>query len=320
MTPDSQFGDIGVPVTLTGKNLALTTTTLALPPLSGTARVPDNTPETATFQFTGIPAGDYMLTLPASAVQGAAASVPVTVKTGQTANPILTLAYPAWTEGTPDAKISDALTGTALDAKWTAADLGGPSAAGSAKEDSTGLTVMADGGGWDNGSDDAFNYVYQSIPAGDWVAYVTVAAGTSGGMAGLMASSSVKAAPRAANFAISVTSGMGIDSEGRVADGTQIFPFGETAPGTDPGNGGTAPALPLILKMRKVGATFAGFYSTDGGKTQHFIGGLAPQFDPTASLLLGLATTSSTDGTLDKATYQNFVVAPLAAPAPAAGQ
>ena len=46
----------------------------------------------------------------------------------------------------------------------------------------------------------------------------------------------------------------------------------------------------------------------------------APQFDPTASLLLGLATTSSTDGTLDKATYQNFVVAPLAAPAPAAGQ
>jgi hypothetical protein len=311
MTPDSQFGGIGVPVTLSSRTLTLTTTTLALPPLSGTARVPDNTPETATFQFTGIPSGDYMLTLPASAVQGAAASVPVTVKTGQTANPILTLAYPAWTEGTPDAKISDALTGTALDPKWTAADIGTPGAKGSVAAASTGLTVMADGGGWDNGSDDAFNYVSQSIPAGNWVAYVTLTAGTSSGMAGLMASSSVKAAPRAANFAISVTSGMGIDSEGRVADGTQIFPFGETAAGTDPGNGGTAPALPLILKMRKVGANFAGFFSADGGKTQHFIGNLAPQFDPTAALLLGLATTSNTDGTLDKATYQNFVFAPL---------
>ena len=37
MTPDGQFGGIGVPVTLSSKDLTLTTTTLALPPLSGTA-------------------------------------------------------------------------------------------------------------------------------------------------------------------------------------------------------------------------------------------------------------------------------------------
>jgi hypothetical protein len=134
-----------------------------------------------------------------------------------------------------------------------------------------------------------------------------------------MVASSRQAAPRMANFTASLTSGAGIDSEGRVADGTVIFPFGETAAGTDPNNGGTQPAAPLMLKVRKVGAAVAGFYSTDGGKTQHFIGNLTPQFE-TASLLLGLATTSSSDGTTDTATYQNFVFAPLPQAAPTAGQ
>ena len=50
----------------------------------------------------------------------------------------------------------------------------------------------------------------------------------------------------------------------------------------------TQPGLPMILKLRKVGANFAGFYSTDGGKTQHFIGLTTPQFDPAQPLLLGL--------------------------------
>ena len=85
----------------------------------------------------------------------------------------------------------------------------------------------------------------------------------------------------------------------------------ETAAGTDPNNGGTQPPLPLILKVRKVGPNIAGFFSTDGGKTQRFIGNLAPQFDPAASLLLGLATASGSDGTVDQAIYQNFVFAPL---------
>jgi carboxypeptidase family protein len=333
LTPDSQFGGIGVPVTLSSRTLTLTTTTIALPPLAGTGRVPE-TGETATFEFSGVPAGDYMLTLPASAVQGAAAATPVTIKAGQTATPTLTLAYPAWSEGTADPKISDPLSGTALDAKWTAADIGMPGAKGSVAAASTGLTVMADGTGWDaNTVDDAFHYVYQTIPAGDWVAYVTVTAvptaGTSGssgttiapgGQAGLMVASAVAAAPRMANFVISDTNMEGVAAQSRLADGTTTFPFGETAANTDTSNGGKQPGLPLILKLRKVGANLAGFYSTDGGKTQFLIGNTAPQFDPTASLLLGLATTSNTDGTLDKATYQNFVFAPLAAPAPAAGQ
>jgi hypothetical protein len=310
VTPEGNFGGIYVPVTLSSLDLSLTTSTLALPALSGTGRVPE-ADETATFEFNGIPAGDYTLTLPASAAQGTAASVKVTVAAGQTATPTLTLAYPAWSEGTPDTTISDSLTGTAVAAKWTAADIGVPSVKGSVKEDNTGLSVMADGAGWDQGGDDTFHYVYQTIPSGDWVAYVTVTAAPSSGMAGLMVASSTKAAPRMANFTASVTGGAGIDSEGRVADGNVSFPFGETAAGTDPNNGGTQPALPVILKLRKVGPTVAGFYSTDGGKTQRFIGNLTPQFDATASLLLGLATTSSTDGTLDQATYQNFVFAPL---------
>lgn len=322
VTPEGSFGGIGVPVTLSAPNFNLTTTTLALPALSGTGRVPESD-ETATFEFSGIPAGDYTLTLPASAAQGAAVSTPVTVKAGDTAKPTLTLSFPAWSEGTPDMTVSDALTGAALDPKWTAVDIG-TSAKGSMAPGSAGLTVMADGVGWDQGADDAFRYVYQSVPAGNWVAYVTVAAvptagssssGTGnispGGQAGLMVSSAIKAAPRFANFAISDTNGEGVVAQGRAADGTAIFPFAETAAGTDASNGGTQPGLPLILKLRKMGPNFAGFYSTDGGKTQHFIGNLTPQFDPAASLLLGLATTSNTDGTLDKATYQNFVFAPL---------
>jgi hypothetical protein len=319
-TPGAQFGGIGVPVVLSSKDLTLTTTTFATPPLSGTARVPADGSVTAIFEFNGVPAGDYTLTLPASAVQGKAVDAKVTITAGQTAKPTLTLAYPDWTEGTADAKVSDPLTGTKLDAKWTAADIGAPSAAGSETQDSTGLTVTADGAGWDiAGADDAFRYVYQSIPAGDWVAYVTVAAAPSTGLAGLMVASSTQAAPRMANFTASVTSGAGIDSEGRNADGTATFPFGQTAAGTDPNNSGTQPNLPVILKLRKIGPNIAGFFSADGGKTQTFIGQLAPQFDPAASLLLGMATTSQTDGTTDTATYQNFVFAPLAAPAPTAG-
>jgi carboxypeptidase family protein len=320
-TPEGEFGGIYVPVTLSSKDLTLTTSTIALPPLSGTGRVPGDGSVTATFEFNGVPAGDYMLTLPASAVQGAAVSVPVTVTAGQTAAPKLSLTYPAWTEGTADAKISDPLNGTALDAKWTAEDIGAPSAAGSVAAAAGGLTVTADGGGWDTGGDDSFHFVHQAVPAGDFVAYVTVSAVPGTGRAGLMVASGNKGqAARMANLAASITSDFGIDTEGRVADGTVIFPFGQTAPGTDPNNGGTVPAAPITLKLRKVGATVAGFYSADGGKTQHFIGNLTPQFDPTASLILGMATTSLTDGTTDTATYQNFVFAPLAAPAPTAGQ
>lgn len=311
VTPEGAFGGIGVPVTLSSANFSLTTTTGAEPPLAGTARVPDDGSVTATFEFSGIPAGDYMLTLPASAAQGAAASVLVTVTTGQTATPKLTLAYPAWSEVTADATISDPLTGTALDARWKTQDIGAPSPAGSVQPGANGLTVTADGGGWDLGGDDSFYYVYQSIPAGNFVAFVTVTAAPSTGMAGLMLASSLNAAPRMANFTVSVRSGAGIDSEGRVADGNITFPFGQTAAGSDPNNGGTQPALPVILKLRKVGPNIAGFFSADGGKTQRFIGNLAPQFDPAASLLLGLAMTSSTDGTTDTATYKDFVFAPL---------
>src|SRR5207249_251558 len=136
----------------------------------------------------------------------------------------------AWTEGTPDAKISDPLTGTALDTKWTVMDVG-TSAPGSAKEDSKGLTVMADGTGWDaDRVDDAFQYISQSIPAsGDWVAYVTVTAvptmGTTasnntsivpGGEAGLKVSSPATGADgkalsvNAANFTVADTNGEGV--------------------------------------------------------------------------------------------------------------
>ena len=65
---------------------------------------------------------------------------------------------------------------------------------------------------------------------------------------------------------------------------------------SDPSNGGTQPNPPVTLKLRKVGGNIAGFYSADGGKTQHFLGILAPGFDPKASLWLGLASTSLTDG------------------------
>ena len=192
VTPDKQFGGIGVPVTLTGRNLTLTTTTTAVPALAGTSVVPDATAETATFEFTGIPAGDYMITLPSSAVQGAPVSMPITVTAGGTAAPALTLTFPTWTEGTPDTKISDPLTGTSLGAAWKATDIGTPAAAGSAAESSSGLTVMADGSGYDvsnSTGDDAYHYVYQTIPAGDFVAYATVTTAPTTGLAGLMVAS-----------------------------------------------------------------------------------------------------------------------------------
>src|SRR5207248_2869592 len=125
-----------------------------------------------------------------------------------------------------------------------------------------------------------------------------------------------------ANFVVSVNPGNGIGSEGRDTDGTNTFNFGETDATSDPNAAtpGTEPKPPITLKIRKVGGNFAGFYSADGGKTQHFVGILALGLDPKASVSLGLATTSLADGTLESATYQNFVFAPLAAPAPTAGQ
>jgi hypothetical protein len=333
--PDGSFGGIGIPVILTGKNLTLTTTTAAEPPLAGTSVVPA-TGETATFQFTGVPAGDYMLTLPASAIQASAASMPVTVTAGGAISPTLKLTYPAWTEGTPDATISDALTGTSLNAAWTAGDIGTPGAAGSNKPGASGLAVMADGSGYDQSNstgEDAFYYIHKTIPAaaasGNWVAYVTVSAAPSTGLAGLMVASGFQGyVTRMANFTPSVTGTAGIQSLGRQADGTNTFDFGQTAAGTDPNNSGTQPKAPIILKLRKAGGNFAGFYSADGGKTQQSAGLLAPQFDPAAALWLGIAATSLADGTLETTTFQNFVFAPLPTvnptpatnPAPAAGQ
>lgn len=311
VTPEGDFGGIGVPVTISGQNFSLTTTTRAEPPLSGTARVPADGSVTATFEFNNVPAGEYTLTLPASALQGTAASVPVTVSAGQVAAPKLTVAYPAWSEGTPDASKSDPLTGTALDGKWKLEDIGAPSNAGSVEATASGLKVTADGGGWDTGGDDAFSFVHQTIPAGDFVAYVTVTEAPATGMAGLMVATPTSAAPRMANFAVSVRADAGIDAQGRVADGTAIFPFGQTAAGTDPSVGGTQPALPVMLKLRKVGPNIAGFFSADGGKTQRFVGNLAPQIDPGGSLLLGLAVTSGADGSPVTATFRDFVFAPL---------
>ena len=185
---------------------------------------------------------------------------------------------------------------------------------------------MADGSGFDisgSGGMDAFNYIHQTIAPGDWVAYATVTAAPSSGRAGLMVASGSKVQPTLmANFVVSVNPGNGIGSEGRDTDGTNTFDFGETDAASDPNAtpAGTEPKPPVTLKIRKVGGNFAGFYSTDGGKTQHFVGILALGLDPTAPVWLGLATTSLADGTLDSATYQNFVFAPLAAAAPAAGQ
>ncbi|HEY3284276.1 MAG TPA: carboxypeptidase regulatory-like domain-containing protein [Armatimonadota bacterium] len=337
--PDGTFGGIGVPVKLASKDgsVTLNTTTYAMPLIAGSSIVPEDT-ETATFNFDAVPAGDYTLTLVASAFQGADAATDVTVKQGDVLAPALKLTFAPWSEGTADTTVSDPLTGSSLATKWTALDLGTLAQPGSVKAAATGLSVTTGGAGWDvDRANDAMTYVFQKgIPQTDWAAMVTVVTaptngtpGTGvtqpGGEAGIMVRSAAMDPTdatlyygKAANFSTAITNGMGVNTQGRVADGLSTFPFQETSAGTNPANATTAgvsPALPVMLKIRKVGPTIAAFWSNDGGKTQFFSGAFLPQFDPAGTLLLGLATTANSD-TADTAVYKDFVFAPLTGTTP----
>ena len=293
------------------------------PALSGTGRVPadGDTRRRPPSSSPASPPATTCSTLPASAVQGTAVSVPVTVTTGQTATPTLTLTYPAWTEGTPDAKISDPLTGTALDPKWTAATSACRRRRGARRRAAAGLTVMADGAGWVRLGQHARRRRFLLLRLAE----------RPGGRLGSLRDrhrrprrwagrpdgrQRVPGRPRpyAANFVVSAH-GRRRGSFLRAARRTARTPsrFGETAAGTDPNNGGTQPNLPVTLKIRKVGRQPlpASTPRTAARRRPHRPPGSAVRSDGLPAGW-GWPRPATRTARWTTATYQNFVFAPLA--------
>jgi len=284
-SPSGSFGGIGQTVKLVSKtdaNVSFTTTSLADPPLSANATIPE-TGVTSAFNFDSVPAGNYTLTLMAGASQGQDASQDITVTQGQTTNVDLTSTLPAFGEGTADAALSDPLTG-ALASKWSVADV-----FDAAEDPGTKGAVTADGnistagGSIDKQrANDQFTFLYQTVPiSNDFATSVDVlkaptqitldgaiAAGSpnAGGRTGLMIRED-NDSPLAANAFLSVSGGHGLQLQGREATNLSTFPFYEAAAGTDPNSDppGTAPTLPVSIKLRKVGPAIAAYYSIDKG-------------------------------------------------------
>jgi hypothetical protein len=309
------FGGLGQQIKLVAKDgTTYTTTSYADPLLSGTAVIPE-TGETSTFNFDAIPAGDYSITLVTNSAQGKDDTQNVTVAQGQVATVSFTATNPPFIEGTDSTANSDALKG-ALDAKWKVADIWD-------RTDTTGATdpgavgtfgpdgkLTTSGGSIEiAGQPDQFTYAYQTVPAGDFAATLDVTTAPGTGRVGLMLREDSDD-PFAANALVSVTSGTGIILQGREATNLKTFPFGETAVGTDESNSGTMPSLPISLKLRKQGPAVAAYYSSDAGKTAHFIGSFIPEFSG-ANLRIGVAFDSGTNATADAATVANFRYASL---------
>ena len=239
------------------------------------------------------------------------------MKQGESVTFNFTSTLPDFIEGTANATLSDPFKG-ALNSKWSVKDIFDP-----ANDPGTKGTVDADGkistaGGSIENKGDVFTYVYQTVPAtGDWAATLDVTAAPAGdanGRVGLMVRED-NDDDLAANAFAAVTSGSGVLLQGREATNLSTFPFGETAVGTNPTAGGTQPTLPTSIKLRKIGAPIAAYYSTDGGKTEHYIGSFIPEFAGD-KLRIGVAVTSNVAATLDTATVQNFRFTAIASATP----
>jgi hypothetical protein len=335
-SPSGGFGGLGQTVKLVSKadpTVSYTATSLADPPLNGNATIPE-TGVTSIFNFDAVPTGDYTLTLAAGASQGQDASQDITVTQGQTTNVDLTSALPPYVEGTADTNVSDPLTG-ALAAKWTVADVWDRTdtvdddTPDTTRDPGTVGTVTADGNISTAGGSidkqrvsDQFTFFYQTVPLNNDFAVsldvlkvptqitldgpINVAAPDAGGRTGLMIREDTDS-PLAANAYLSVSGGHGIQLQGREATNLLTFPFYEAAVGTDPNSdpAGTAPTLPVSIKLRKVGPAIAAYYSTDKGATENYIGSFLPEFAGT-NLRVGIATTSGEDTTPDVAQVGNF--------------
>jgi hypothetical protein len=318
--PDGNFGGLGQSVKLVAKDgTTYTTTSYADPLLSGTAVIPE-TGYTSTFDFDAIPAGDYTITLVTNSAQAKDETQNVTVAQGQAASVSFTSTNPDFIEGTDVTATSDPFKG-ALNAKWIVTDVwdrtddtGAQDPGEVGKFEADGKLTTAGGTIDVATTPDQFTYAYQTVPVGDFAATldVTVAPLNDAGRVGLMLSEDTDG-PFTANAVVSVATGHGIILQGREATNLRTFPFGETAVGTDESNAttaGTMPNLPISLKLRKHGPAVAAYYSTDAGKTSHFIGSFIPEFSG-SNLRIGVAIDSGLNATEDTATVANFRYATL---------
>jgi hypothetical protein len=173
-------------------------------------------------------------------------------------------------------------------------DVGDTGAAGSASFSGNVLTVR--GGGADIwGTEDAFNFFYQSLlDDGQMTVRVDSLENTNTfAKAGLMIRASTD--PSSAYVILDVRPGGELEFMMRQSDGASTTFLG-----------GAVWSFPADLKLSRSGSTVSAFVSSDGGATWNSVGPGGVHPDLPSDALLGLAVTSHQRGVLTTATFQNL--------------
>lgn len=202
----------------------------------------------------------------------------------------------------PDPR-DDKFPGTTLDPKWQAKDIGDTSG-GEHKVSNGVLTISADGADiWGNA--DAFHYVYQKV-SGDFAAVVKVLSVPDTdpwSKAGIMIRA--KDTPDSAHAFVCATGENGVRLQYRPADG------GASADA----NAGIK-ILPQWIKIRRIGTRIEAYRSDDNGQTGALVASAEVPGLASKDLLLGLAVTSHSAGTVGTASFSDFKVWTIEAVAP----
>ena len=254
----------------------------------------------------GFGPGEFTVSITSPAVTADPPSKSFRAEGGQTVAQDFTARFIPFFPDPVDTKASDDFSGTKLDPKWTAQDIG-DTEPGSASVSNKALTITADGADfWD--AEDRGYIVYQKY-SGDFVATVKVTSvpdTNDWSKAGIDIRTSNS--PGAVHVFTCATLNNGYAGQGRaVADSANQF---------NVNTGG--PFQPAYLRVEKKASLIRAFWSPDG-KVVNYLGEISLP-DLAGDVLVALAVTSHAAGVLGKATFEDFRIGGIptvAPPAPA---
>jgi len=190
---------------------------------------------------------------------------------------------------------------TARATTWLDTDIGAPTAAGSHTENAGVITVTGAGTG-DGNTTDQLHYTYTAMPAGDidMIVRLSGLTGTNTARAGIMLRSDLTAAATiaVAGFTDNTITNLAFD---RARDANAPYP--------NEYNGAyTLGAVPIWLRLTRVGKDFAIYKSRDGKLWSAVTNRSGGAFTPTGAFDAGLFVASGSAGTTVTATFDNISI------------
>ncbi len=177
---------------------------------------------------------------------------------------------------------------------WSGVDIGSPAMPGAQALDNYGVYSVTGAGGGIGGTSDAFHYLWQSA-GGDSGLSARLTAQNGAGVpaqAGLMYRASSD--PNAVDYLVS-----------RQPDNSIVVQYRDTQGVTATVQAGTAGALPVYLKVSRVGPTFTAYTSPDGVAWTAVVSSSVDLGAMPTTAMLGPAVSSATAAATSTATFDN---------------